>query len=70
MSDEVSDARSKAHLLQPRQEYVLDEEIAENRSGRLRVRLPVRYEPEFLQRRLPTTRTFKSGGEIRERLRS
>ena len=65
VEDEVDDARSKVHLLPPRQEYVVDGETGEDSRGRLRVRLPVRFDDEFLQHYLPVTSHFQVWRRVR-----
>ncbi len=61
IGDKVDDARSKVHLLPLRQEFVVDDDSR----GRLRVRLPVRYEDEFLKNYLPVTSHFQVWRRVR-----
>lgn len=63
----VTVARNQVHLLPPRQEFIVDSE-ATNQGigrGRLRARLPVRFDEAFIRESLPVTSHFQVWRRLR-----
>jgi hypothetical protein len=63
----VTKACNQVHLLPLRQEFIVDREATNlaTGSGRLRVRLPVRFDNEFLAESLPVTSHFQVWRRLR-----